>query len=201
VIRRLAAATAMLAAAAFLLLFARDVWHWAKAVRDADARASVRPIAPAAWSADTTLPFALAERTLGIGPDLAFRRVSMAAIAALLSPQGTTLKQHAPIEAALARIEHEDPDRARASRAANYLGIFFYADPVPPQEVGITPSDRAIGEFENAVRLDPGNETAEHNLELLLEQRSRVPRGRSKPGGGQKGGNQGAGLGTPGNGF
>ena len=57
VIRRLAAAGAMLAVAALLVLLARDVWHWQRAVGDADARAAIAPISPNAWQANTTLPW------------------------------------------------------------------------------------------------------------------------------------------------
>jgi hypothetical protein len=202
---RLLLAAVLVAVAVLLALAARDGWAWGNAIHDGDARASVRSVPAGSWTADEILPFHLARRALAVGDDVRFRRTLMLAIAAENRPvDEKTRRQRAPIEAALARIEKQDGDKARASRAANALGVLFFTDPGDPTAQAGEPTqpERALSEFRNAVTLDPGNVTAKRNLELLLQQiRTQSPQGSHKPGGGQKAGNRGAGVGPPGYGF
>jgi hypothetical protein len=216
-IRRLVAAAAMLVAAVFLVLLARDVWHWDRAVHDADTRAAVAPISPAAWRAQTTLPASLTRRLLGINDDLAFRSTMMGAIHAASHFQSTsTQKQRAIIETALARIARNDSDPVRASRAADYLGVLLYTDPPSPDQAAnayqdptqsgpsnqLTPEQKAIVQFLNAVRLDPNNDNAQRNLERMLRQPQPPPhRGSPQPGGGDQFGHKGSGARPPGRGY
>ena len=132
---RSASALALAALAAVLVLLARDSWHWGRALRDADARAQVRRAGPEAWQIESTLPSGVARRILGIDDDLAFRRTEIRAIA--LAAQGATafnLDSRVLIESALARLVRTDPDRARASVAADYLGVMLYQDRLVPQQ-------------------------------------------------------------------
>ena len=48
-------------------------WHWQRAMADADARASVGAVSPAAWNAHATLPHDLARRLLGLNDDIEYR--------------------------------------------------------------------------------------------------------------------------------
>ena len=80
-IRRLAAAALLLAASVFLLLLARDAWHWQRAMADADTRASIRAVSPAAWNAHATLPHDLARRLLGLDDDIEYRATATRAAA------------------------------------------------------------------------------------------------------------------------
>jgi hypothetical protein len=217
VIRRLVAASAMLAAAAFLVLLARDVWHWDRAVHDADARAAVAPVAPAAWQTQTTLPAGLTRRLLGINDDLVFRRTMMGAIHAA-SHFATTesQKQRSIVETALARIARDDPAQARASRAADYLGVLLYTDPPSPDQAAnayvdptqqgpsnqLTPEQKALLQFLVAVRLDPNNDNAQRNLERMLRQPQPPPhKGIPQSGGGERVGHKGSGARPPGRGY
>lgn len=216
-IRRLAAAAALLAAATFLVLFARDVWRWDRAVRDADTRAAVAPVSPSAWQAHTTLPSALTRRLLGINDDLVFRRTMMRAIQANSHFQTTaTQKQRAIVETALARIARDDPDKARASRAADYLGVLLYTDPPSPDQAAnayqdpsqsgpsnqLTPEQKAMLQFLSAVRLDPNNDNAQRNLERMLHQPLPPPhQGSPRAGGGERFGHKGSGARPPGRGY
>jgi hypothetical protein len=216
-IRRLVAAGAMLAAAVFLVLLARDVWHWDRAIHDADTRAAVAPISPGAWQAKTTLPSSLSRRLLGINDDLVFRSTLMRAInAASHFPKTSTQRQRSIIEAALARIARNDSDPVRASRAADYLGVLLYADPPSldqaanayqdPSQSGpssqLTPEQKAMLQFLTAVRLDPNNDNAQRNLERMLRQPQPPPhKGTPQPGGGDKFGHKGSGARPPGNGY
>ena len=216
-IRRLVGAAALLAVAAVLVLLARDVWHWQRAVQDADARAALAPISPAAWQADTALPASLGRRLLGLGDDLAFRRASMQAIRMASHPPSTkSQKQRSILESALARIARSDPDPVRASRAADYLGVLLYTDPPSPDQAANpygnptqgdpssqqTPEQKALTQFLTAVRLDPGDDNAQRNLERMLRQALPPPRrGVPQPGGGEKFGHKGSGARSPGHGY
>jgi hypothetical protein len=202
---RLLLAAVLVALAVLLALAARDGWAWGNAIRDGDARASVHAVPAGSWNADEILPFHVARRALAVGDDVRFRRTLMLAIAAAnRTVDEKTRRLRAPIEAELARMEKQDGDHARASRAANALGILFFTDPGDPTAQAGEPTqpERALAEFRNAVGLDPDNVTAKRNLELLLQQiRTQSPQGSHKPGGGQKAGNHGAGVGPPGFGF
>ena len=216
-IRRLAAAAALLAIASLLVLLARDVWHWQRAIGDADARAAIAPISPNAWEANTTLPWGLARRLLGVDDDLAFRRTSMLAIGTASRTQSNdTQRERSIVETALARIARDDPNPVRASRAADYLGVLLYSDPASPDQAPNayldptqtgpssqqTPEEKAIAQFVNAVRLDPNNDNAQRNLEAML----RLPQpphnqGTPQAGGGEKFGHKGSGARPPGHGY
>jgi hypothetical protein len=216
-IRRLAAAVAMLAVAAFLVLLARDAWHWQRAVRDADTRAAIAPVSPDAWQVDATLPGGIARRLLGIDDDLAFRRAAMRAIRIASREQSTkTQQQRAIVETALGRIARTDADPVRASRAADYLGVLLYTDPPSPDQAANayqdptqagpsnqqTPEQKAMAQFLNAVQLDPGNDNAQRNLELMLRQPQPPPhQGSPQPGGGDRFGHKGSGARPPGHGY
>jgi hypothetical protein len=217
VIRRLTAAAVLLTVAVFLILVARDSWHWERAVHDADARAAIAPVSPDAWRADATLPAGLSRRLLGINDDLAFRRTLMRAIRTASHPPTTkTQKQRSIVESALARIARNDRDPVRASRAADYLGVLLYSDPPAPDQAANayedptqqgpsnqqTPEQKAMVQFLNAVRLDPGNDNAQRNLEQMLRQPQPPPhQGIPQPGGGERFGHKGSGARPPGHGY
>ena len=65
---------------------------------------------------------------------------------------------------------HRSGDRRRGSEAANLLGILAFADSRPSGPTAPAPVDQSVADFQAAVRLDPGNEDAKFNLELLLRQ-------------------------------
>lgn len=216
---RLAAAACLLVLATALVLLARDAWHWQRALADADARSALHPVATQAWSADTVYPGGFVRRLLGIDDDLRFRRAAMQAIAlAAAKPDSVSGSGRVLVEAALARIVLTDPDRSRASRAADYLGYLLYADKSTPQQAispyvnpnaptgqaatQQTPEEKAATEFAIAVRLDPANANAKRNLEVMLQQ-ARPPsqRGAPKPGSGERVGNKGSGSRPPGHGY
>ena len=218
-IRRLAAAAIMLALAAALALLARDVWHWNRAIEDADARARVEAIAPDAWQVESTLPDGLGRRLLGIDDDLEFRSVVMSARrVAPVTASTTSRKRRAPIETALARIAYGDADRARASRAADYLGVLLYTDATVPGERenpyvnpdlqgqsasgDETPTEKALEQFTTAVTLDGRNTNAKRNLEVLLREPT-VPsqQGKSRSGDSERIGSKGSGSHPPGRGY
>jgi hypothetical protein len=215
-IRRLAAAAVLLAAAVFLMLLARDAWHWQRAMADADTRASLGAVSPAAWNADVTLPHDLARRLLGLDDDIEYR-VTATGGAELAGNEVTpkTFKERAVIETALQRIGADTSDPQRASLAADLLGVLRYTDPPSPDQVESayegdqsgrttqqTPEQKALEQFLLAVRLDPDNDNAQRNLELMLRQPA-PPQHKSVPhaGGGDRAGRKGSGAQDPGHGY
>jgi hypothetical protein len=215
-IGRLVAAAALLAASVVLMLLARDAWHWQRAISDADTLASIRTVSPAAWNAHATLPHDLAKRLLGVDDDIEYRATATRA-AALAANEVTpeTFKERAVVETSLQRIGADTSDPRRASLAADLLGVLRYTDPPSPDQVESayegdqsgrttqqTPEQKALEQFLLAVRLDPGDENAQRNLELMLRQPA-PPEHKSVPhaGGGDRAGRKGSGAQDPGHGY
>ena len=153
------------------------------------------------------MPLGAARRLLGVDADLAYReafRLYRAASTAAPYYDNSVLRRarQAEAEIALARVEQAD-EGARASRAANLLGVLALNSPAPIAVGQPDPVDRALDEFRNAIRLDPGNQDAKFNLELLLHeieargQRSGESAGES----GRAAGRRGAGASLPGQGY
>ncbi len=219
--RRIALAVVLVAAAGLLAAFAHDAWHWGKAVSEGDRRAAVEQVGTDTWSASTLLPSRFVRGVLGVDDDLDYRRTVSAAIREIIlapTSAGSSAKQAVVVETALARLSQTDPDPVRASRAADYLGLLLYAERNNPQEVispyvnpkdvaaGTTsdqsPEEKAMAEFQLAVRLDPGNDDAKRHLELMLHQV--VPpseRVSPRPGSGERLGSKGSGSRPAGYGY
>jgi hypothetical protein len=196
---RAAGGAVCLALAVFAVLLARDVWHVHTGLATGDARDRLTPVDTRSWSADTLVPGGLARSVLGVGDDLAFRAL-MARGRTMTAPatNDQARRRRFPVEEALA-LEEQDPDRVRASQAANLLGIFYSTDPNEPNRPA---AQKALAEFVTAVRLDPTNETAKSNLELMLEQSAADRlRGRKGASAGEAPGNAGAGRRQGGNGY
>jgi len=177
----LGAAALCLALAAIAALAARDAGAWGSSLRAGDV-AATQPGEPS-WTPDQLAPFGLARHLLGIGDDLAFRRAVAAFHRARTGIpsfdnglQGTALRVEA--EAELAREIRNDSNGPRSSAAANLLGVLTVIDATSPAG-SQTPIERSIFEFEDAIHLDPGNEQAKTNLELLYQLTSppNTPRG------------------------
>jgi hypothetical protein len=214
---RTVGAVLLVACAVALLLLARDAWHWGRAVSDADTRAAMGPIGVDAWSASTVLPGGFVRDALGIDDDLAYRRAVMGAIDLIKRPPTGSGNQDVVVEAELAHVVLTDGDAARASSAADYLGVLLYDDEGTPQQAispyvnpkspaapsgSQTPEQKALEEFETAVRLDPEDANAKKNLELMLSQvKPPSQKGTPKPGAGQRVGSKGSGQRKPGYGF
>jgi len=195
---KLVLAAVCLVVAALALALARDVWLWEKAIRDADRRAQFARIEPASWEAATVLPGGPALRLLGIHDDLAYRRLYDRASAVAAETSSATTSQRSLLEADLARVSRTT-NAVAASAAANLLGVLFFTDPDDPEN---SPAERAVGAFQDATLSDPANASAKANLELILRQLSTSQlKGRSSPGGGDKGGRGGAGLAPGGKGY
>jgi hypothetical protein len=216
-IKRLAAAAVLFAASLLLALYARDVWHTKRALEDGDTRAALGRVAPSTWHAHTTLPAVLSRGALGIDDDLLFRRTATHALEQV-DVEGTTknAKRRSVIETGLSRIARTDTNAARAALAADYLGVLYYNDPPSPDQAANayedpsqagpsdfqTPEQRATTQFVAAAKLNPADDNAERNLELMLRRPSPPQHhGAPKAGGGERKGNKGSGAREAGHGY
>jgi len=177
----LAAAGVCLALATIAALAAHDAGAWGSSLRAGDIALSEG--GTPSWRPQELAPLGLARRLLGVDDDLAFRRaLALFRRARTGIPsfdnglQGTALRVEAETE--LARAIRNDADTRRASVAANLLGVLSVLDATSPAG-SQTPIERSIFEFQDAIHLDPANEQAKTNLELLYQLTSppNTPRG------------------------
>ena len=138
-------------------------------------------------------------RAARIDDDLAFRALYIRASAAR-----RRRRRARPLATLAAGGDLGTPEPRRrtpspASAAANLLGVLFFTDPDDPEN---SPAERAVGAFQDATLCRSRERGAKANLELILRQLSTSqPKGRSSPGGGDKGGRGGAGLAPGGKGY
>ena len=167
---RIAAAVLALALAAALALVGRDVQLWpARVARDDLAFAAGRT---AAWRTPGRPWASLSERLLGLHDDLAFRR-TLALVRATgsvpLAADAKWLQRLAKAEQGLAAAEEHERNPARASAAANLLGITYFEGALVSGEQAAASLQASLAAFQRAVALDPDNGDAKFNLELLLQ--------------------------------
>ena len=167
------AAALCLSTGTLAALLASDVRAWQAAVRASDARAVGNSSSAVPSAPDEILPFQVARSLLGLDDDLALRR------ALVLVRRGYTgIPSHdqstagsqarAQAEATLTRVIQAGGDRRRTAAAANLLGALAFVDSLAGAGQSSKPVERSIVEFQNAIRLDPGNGDAKTNLELAL---------------------------------
>ena len=204
--RTLFAVGALLCVAVLAALLAADLLRHRDGVRSGD-REFARNPATAAWHTDGVLPFGPAGRILDSGTDLAFRRAAqsfeaVAAAPGTFDPGGSIAASRGEAEADLGGIARSGIG-ARTSAADNMLGILAFKDSKQSGPTAPAPVDQSVGDFQAAVRADPGNEVAKYNLELLLRQL--VARGSRRGANGSSAGpslgHRGAGGGLPGRGY
>jgi hypothetical protein len=200
---RIVIGLALLAAALLLALLASDLQAWPRALRAGDVRAAagVQPT----WRPSTALPNGWSEDILALRPDRAMRLAIEDFRETYALPPGldsdlTGVKQRDVAEARLAALT-QDSNPGRASQAFDLLGLMLFGDAAAG--VGSGATTNALGDLEQAVRLDDGNADAKANLELML----RVLAGAgSRPGsaaatGPRSTGRHGAGSGAAGEGY
>lgn len=203
---RIGVAVLLLVLATFVVLLASDLHAWQQAVRAGDTRFVQSP-ARATWTTSPIIPFRLAEGILGLSSQIAFREAAQSFVVVKAAGNGldngyTESRTRGVLEAELAQLARGS-NRARDSQADNLLGILAFIDSQENGPTGPAPVQRSVGDFQAAVQLDPTNDEAKFNLELLL--RELVAHGeRSGSNGSTSGparGHTGAGAGTPGRGY
>jgi uncharacterized protein (DUF924 family) len=171
---RAAAAAAALLAAAALALLAHDL------------RAQRSVATPG-----TVLPAAMSERLLDLGPQRRLRDAVR-----LYERSRTDARLRPAAERALAAAA-QDGDPRRASQAYDLLALLAF------RHAGATAADEAVSELQTAVRLDPANDAAKANLELVLrlERAGGARPGQAATAGPRAQGAQGAGSAGAGGGY
>ncbi len=186
--------------AVLIALLAADVRGWQRTFASDDLRTS------SSWDASPRIPWNLAARLLGVGDDVRARRAirlyeqTVSTRARLDNALGVT--------AARARAETELAEVARgrgprSSQAGTLLGILAFGDLARGGGRDPSQAETAIADFENAVRADPADEIAKFDLELVLRMLAArgVRTGVTSGSGVGSTGHQGAGGGTPGQGY
>lgn len=197
-------AVAVLAAGAVLAgILAADVRSWHTALSAGDALYAGAP-SRASWQPDAHLGGA-AESLLAVGDDVRFRN----ALQHYVNASKLRLRLDNAVDVESARAVAQDAleplarlhDRRRASQALTLLGILaFRASASGGAQSQV---DAALSDFTDAVRVDPQNDDAAYDLELLLQLTSaHGSRAQEGQGGGfGRSGHHGAGGGQPGNGY
>lgn len=199
--------------AAFVGLVAADVARWRTTLPADDVRYRVSPARSSLWKPQLRAPLRAGTRLLDLDDDLRFRRALQLVRASSLADATVSdpnLAVHRGEAAQLLEsIVVEDPDKSRGSRAANFLGVISVAayNAAPS---GANFQDRselltnAVASFEQAIELNPGNDEAKYNLQVMLARGegllpTEASAGKNTLPGGR--GARGAGAGEPGSGY
>jgi tetratricopeptide (TPR) repeat protein len=191
----LVAALVLLALAAAAAYTAREAGRIETEIRESDTAFRLDPAREGLWAADTDAPGL--ERLLGARDDLLFRRASR--LFELVRRRGrnpfdsTSRAFRADIQLALARAEQAGMSSETHSKAVNLEALLVLEDALGDFANGAALAERSLDGFRRAIRIDPTNEEAMFNLELVLRllqpQQSRLqvrygidPRGRRVPG-------------------
>jgi hypothetical protein len=209
----LVVAAACFVLALFLGLAAADVARWRSTVPPDDVRFRVGSGSAKLWQPTTLAPFGAGKRLLAIEDDLVFRhmlqnlRLSKLRDVTVSDP-ALALHRTATAEQLESIVAH-DPDLKLRSRALTLLGVISVAawNSGPSQDGTQDRSEllaSAVASFEEAIGLDPDNDDAKYNLQLLLQRGTgltpeEAAAGKNPLPGGQ--GSRGAGAGAPGSGY
>jgi hypothetical protein len=209
----LVVAGACVVGAVLLALVAVDVARSHSAIPDDDVRFSAG--APTSgWSPQALAPFGAGERLLGVRDDVAFREMlrvlRQSKLLDLTVSDPALAIRRTELAERLESIVVHDPDPVLRSRASSLLGVLAIVswNSTPPQ--GSQQLDRselllaAVASFEQAIALDPENDDAKYNLQLMLQRGqgllpTEASAGRNPSPGGK--GSRGAGAGAPGSGY
>jgi hypothetical protein len=159
-----------LAAALTSAFVAREASDVGSDMRRSDAAFRAEPAREGLWEVKSDAPGL--ERALGTKDDVAFRKASR--LYELLRRRGRAPYDfaarafRADAQLALARAEQAGMARPARSKAANLEAIMILEEALGDPLNGPALLDRSLNGFRKALRIDPGNEEAMFNLELLL---------------------------------
>lgn len=204
------AAAVCLSLALALALLALDVSRSRDALASGDVQFRIAPETPGLWRASTFVPFDAAGSLLATADDLEVRRALRAVRLARLDDESVSVSdpQVALLRNdALARLDAlvaGDGDGPEKSRAAGLLGVIGLARLVTETQDRVALLSATAVNLQLAVALDPSNDDAKYNLELLLQrargiQLTEGAGGQNPSPGGT--GSSGAGAGDPGSGY
>jgi tetratricopeptide (TPR) repeat protein len=190
-----AGAVALLTLAALAAYGAREAQNVGSEIGESDAAFRLDPAREGLWAADTNAPGV--ERLLAVRDDVLFRRASR--LFELVRRRGrnpfdsTSRALRADIQLGLARAEQAKMSNEAHSKAVNLEALLVLEDALGDFANGAALAERSLDDFRRAIRIDPENEEAMFNLELVLRllqpEQARLqvrygidPRGRRVPG-------------------
>jgi tetratricopeptide (TPR) repeat protein len=165
-------AAGALVLAVLLALLARDVRAWDESVRVGDERFAVSPGPDDLWEPSSPVFGGAGSALLALGDDLELRRAEQ--LFRRSRPRAGSLRTTKQLayatqaQVAFSAIQLGDAPRRVRSQAANEIGALAMADVLANAGDASGRFDTALRKFAEAVRLDPTNESARHNLELAL---------------------------------
>lgn len=204
----LLAAAIALALAVLLALLARDVRRWEESLAEGDRRFQVSPGEDGGlWEPREQTLGGAARGLLAVDDDLRLRLAGQlfrqSRPRATLQRRPRHLALATSSQVAFSEIQSGDYPRPWRSIAANQIGILALADVLSDSTEASARARKAVQKFTEAAKLDPANDEAQANLELVLTlvraQDPRVdPEGVTSRGGGTA---SGAGSSSGGRGF
>jgi hypothetical protein len=202
----LALALVAVAAAAVLVVLALDVLKWEDDLEHADLRFEAIAGERDMWRSDTILPVRLSRDLLDVDEDVEFREVlQQFALARIRTPprEQRDLAKRGAVETELARLGEQALGPERRSLIANMSGALSFEEARFDEGQRATFLRRSLAEFREAIQLDPANEDAKYNLELVLRLIQNAENESGSGGGGARGDTQasGAGAATSGSGY
>ena len=156
-----------------MLLLAHDVGSWQDGLNTSALQFQASPEAPVSTTASTILPSGWSADVLAVGSDrdwlhalqeFAVVRQSTARLN-VLGPGAYKLLNSG--EAAL-RPETQDTDPSRASQAYNLLAALTFREALTGTGIVHNLVQTTLADLQSALRLDPDNEQARENFELVL---------------------------------
>jgi hypothetical protein len=160
-----------LAVAAALALFASDVLAAQSTMKRDDLRFRVAPDARGLWKIEGRTPSL--KSLLQLEDDLAWRvaaqRFQLSRARANIAYDPSRTSTRAETQAGLATAETHPLTPAQSSALANFSAVLAFEEAVGDPQNGPALLRRSTSEFRRAIRLNPQNEEAKFNLELLLQ--------------------------------
>jgi len=162
------------AAGAGLIMLALDARTWRTTVAQDDLRFRALPAHIGLWKPQTSLPGDPASELLGTSDTMAYRRALQLFWYSRIGSNPET-RQDLPTLRAEAQQRLQDlTDQGLSaherSLAANLLGVLVVTTPASAQDKGAIEEilKRAAAYFQQAIRIDGGNDDAKMNLEMVL---------------------------------
>lgn len=200
---RIGGGVACLAAAAVALLLALDVRAWPGRLAADDVRFRSAPVTSGLWRPRQLVPFDAAQRLLGLGSALQYRRALRSwrlsrPLVGVFTPDVAANRIDAQVAlTAAARDVHGPVPRAQL---ANLLGVLETALATGDSRVTRAFTRGAVASFVRAGELDERDDAPKYNLEYELN-RLKDEEGQEQSGTGRQGGTGQAGLDDPGRGY
>jgi hypothetical protein len=167
-------AVVCVAAGVALLMLALDARTWHTTVAQDDLRFRALPAHTGLWKPQTSLPGDPASALLGTGDTMAYRRALQlfwySRIGSNPEERQDLPTLRAEAQQRLQDLTDQGLSAHERSYAANLLGVLVVTTPASAQDKGAIEEilKRAAGYFQQAIRVDAGNDDAKMNLEMVL---------------------------------